>query len=123
RPGAAGASGPAVVVLKAARLFDGRGDALVRDAVVVVEGGTIKAVGRGLAVPPGAQVIDLGDTTLLPGFIDAHTHLTDQSGDNWFQDTVEGLRRSAPELALRATEYARKTLLAGFTTVRDVGAG
>src|SRR4029453_11604702 len=119
-PGASPA--PAVTVLKAARLFDGTKDAAVANGVVVVEGGRIKAVGSGLAVPAGATVIDLGDATLLPGIIDAHVHLTGESSDNWYQTTVDGLRRGVPEQAIRATEYARRTLMAGVTTVRNVGA-
>ena len=111
---------PEVTVIKAARLFDGKGDGTVAGAVVVVEGSTIKAVGG--PVPPGAKVVDLGDATLLPGFIDAHVHLTGESGDNWYKDAIEGLRRNLPEAAIRATDFARKTLLAGFTTVRNVGA-
>jgi imidazolonepropionase-like amidohydrolase len=114
---------PEVTVLRAARLFDGRGDSTSANAVVVVEGALIKAVGSGLGVPAGAKVIDLGDATLLPGFIDAHVHLTGESGENWYKDAVDGLRRNLPEQAIRSTEYARKTLLAGFTTVRNVGAG
>jgi imidazolonepropionase-like amidohydrolase len=112
-----------VTVLKAARLFDGKGEATVRDGVVIVEGRKIKAVGSGLAVPAGATVIDLGDATLLPGFIDAHTHLTGEASDNWYEEAVNDLRRSVPEKAIRATEFARRTLQAGFTTVRDVGSG
>ena len=114
---------PAVTVLKAARLFDGTRDTTVANGVVVIEGGAIKAVGSGLAVPAGATVIDLGDATLLPGIIDAHVHLTGESGDNWYRDVVDGLRRGVPEQAIRATELAQRTLLAGVTTVRNVGRG
>ncbi|MBI3931982.1 MAG: amidohydrolase family protein [Acidobacteria bacterium] len=114
---------PQVTVVKAARLFDGTRDTLVRDAVVVVEGTKIKAVGSRLPIPAGATVIDLGDATLLPGLIDTHVHLTGEATDNWYRGTVEDLRRSVAETALRAGEFARRTLAAGFTTVRDLGAG
>jgi len=112
---------PEVVVLKAARLFDGRSDTAAANGVVIVEGGKIKAAGPGLPIPAGAKVIDLGDATLLPGLIDSHTHLSMEATDNWLQGTVDGLRRAVPETAIRATAYARATLMAGFTTVRDVG--
>ncbi|HVS00379.1 MAG TPA: amidohydrolase family protein [Thermoanaerobaculia bacterium] len=114
---------PEVVVLKAARLFDGTGSSLVRNGVVIVEGTRIRAVGSGLAVPAGARVVDLGDVTLLPGLIDAHTHISGESTDNWTQGLVDNLRRAVPEVAIRSTEYARRTLMAGFTTIRDVGSG
>jgi len=120
---AVGAQQPAVVVaLRAARLFDGRSDTAIADGVVLVQGSRISAVGARLAVPAGARVVDLGDATILPGFIDAHTHLTDESSDDWNADAVAGLRRTVPEATLRAAELARRTLMAGFTTVRDVGA-
>ena len=103
-------------------MFDGRGDSTVPNAVVIVESGRITAAGSGLAVPAGARVIDLGDATLLPGFIDAHVHLTGESADDWYRAAVEGLRRTVAEKAIRATEFAHRTLMAGFTTVRNVGA-
>jgi len=114
---------PAPLVLKAARLFDGTSDTLVRNAVIVVDGKRIAALGPGAAIPPNARVIDLGDATLLPGFIDAHVHLTEESSDNWYLDFFHGVMRQPAEQALLASTYARKTLDAGFTTVRNLGAG
>jgi imidazolonepropionase-like amidohydrolase len=109
------------VVLKAARLFDGNSNAIVKPGLVVVMEGKIVVTGANAAVPAGAEVIDLGDATLLPGFIDAHTHLTDEASDDWKQDTLDGLQKTIAEQALDSTVNARKTLMAGFTTVRDVG--
>lgn len=109
------------IALKAARLFDARKGTLVQPGLVVVEGDRILQVGG--AAPAGAQVIDLGDATLLPGLIDAHTHLSFESSPSWYRDTMDLLLRSAPEQAQYAAEYARRTLDAGFTTVRDLGSG
>jgi len=113
----------APIVLNAAHLYDGKSDRLVSPAVVVVADGKITAVGSGGAIPADATIIDLGDATLLPGFIDAHTHLSHQRSPDWKQDRIDSLEESVAEQALIASEYARKTLMAGFTTVRDVGAG
>src|SRR5258707_9048667 len=112
---------PHVVVLKAARLFDGTSDNVVTNAVVIVEDNRIKSIGG--AIPAGAEVIDLGDATLLPGFIDAHVHLTSESGDNFYLQYFQDLMRHPAEQALLASTYARKTIDAGFTTVRNLGAG
>jgi imidazolonepropionase-like amidohydrolase len=117
---AAAAAEPATV-LRAARLYDGKSDAVVTPGMVVVSEGRIVAAGARVDVPAGAQVIELGDATLLPGLIDAHTHLSFESSLDWRQDQLDALKKPIPELALRATEYTRRTLLAGFTTVRDVG--
>src|SRR4030095_5749267 len=95
------------IALKAARLFSGKGDSTIRDAVVIVEGGKIKAVGSGLEIPAGARVVDLGDATLLPGVIDSPTHVCGESEDDWNAAFAAGLRRTVPEVAIRATAYAR----------------
>ena len=116
---AAFAQQPKVIALKAARMFDGISDTITRNAVIVVEGNRIKSIGG--AVPANAEVIDLGDVTLLPGFIDAHTHLTGESADNFYLAYFQNLLRQPTEQTLLATTYARKVIDAGFTTVRDLG--
>src|SRR6266700_2256325 len=109
------------IVLKAARLFDGKSKALMQNGVVIVQGDKIVNVGSNLSVPDGARVIDLGDATLSPGFMDAHTHLTlDYSGD-YNQRRLHELDLNVSEQAIKATTYARATVEAGFTTVRDLG--
>ncbi len=108
-------------VLKAAAMFDGKSDTLVTPGLVVVTGGRIAAVGQAAAIPAGAEVIDLGDATLLPGFIDAHTHLTFPYSDDYNREELENLQKTVAERALDASVNARVTLMAGFTTVRDVG--
>jgi imidazolonepropionase-like amidohydrolase len=107
--------------LKAARLFDGKANSLVTPAVIVITGNKIVAAGSSAQIPAGAEVIDLGDATLLPGFIDAHTHLTMMNSDDWKQRELDTLQKPIAEQALDATANARITLMAGFTTVRDVG--
>jgi imidazolonepropionase-like amidohydrolase len=108
-------------VLKAARLFDGKSNAIVKPGLVVVTGGKIVGVGAAAAIPEGAETIDLGDATLLPGFIDAHTHLTMNYREDYTKAMLDGLQKPIPEKAIEATVNARITLMAGFTTVRDVG--
>ena len=109
-----------VYALKAARLFDGVGNAALEPGLIVVSDGKIVSISNRTA-PAGATVIDLGDATLLPGFIDAHTHLSDEFNANYDGATLLSLQRPVAETAIRATANARKTLLAGFTTVRDLG--
>jgi imidazolonepropionase-like amidohydrolase len=112
---------PGTTVLKAARVFTSTSARPLAPGMVIVEGDHITQVGQSLAVPPGAQVIDLGDATLLPGFIDAHVHLAMEMSDDWYRDFYQSALRFPAEQALYAAKYARVTLEAGFTTVRDVG--
>ncbi|HXN00137.1 MAG TPA: amidohydrolase family protein [Candidatus Dormibacteraeota bacterium] len=108
-------------VLKAARMFDGKANAATTPGLVVVRNGKIIGVGSGAALPEGAEVLDLGDATLLPGFIDAHTHLTFMYAEDWNKAQLDELQKTIPERTLDATANAKVTLMAGFTTVRDVG--
>lgn len=115
------ASPEAPIVLKAAHLFDSVSGKLVDHGVVVIAGTKIQDVGADAKIPDNATVIDLGEATLLPGFIDAHVHLSGQSSDNWYKDFFNGTMRFPAEQALYGAHYAKITLEAGFTTVRDVG--
>jgi len=112
-----------MIALKAARLWDGKSDRVVSPGVVVVADGKIKAAGASVVIPAGAEVMELGDATLLPGFMDAHTHLTFDYDEDWQRGQMSRLRKNVAEQALDSAEIARKTLWAGFTTVRNVGAG
>lgn len=105
-------------VVRAARMIDIVKGEVVKPAVVVIAGGQIRSIGSS-GVPAGARTLDLGDVTLLPGLIDVHTHLTGDLKGDWVTRPVRELPADA---ALRGVSYARETLLAGFTTVRDVGA-
>jgi imidazolonepropionase-like amidohydrolase len=109
-----------IYALKAPRLFDSAAGRIVQPGLVIVADGKVQSVG-GSSIPAGAIVIDLKDATLLPGFIDAHTHLTYEFDPDYDGSRLRDLERTIPEQAIRATENARKTLMAGFTTVRDVG--
>ncbi len=112
---------PRPIVLRAAHLFDAVSGKLIDNGVIVIDGGKIKAVGNQATLPLNARVIDLGDATLLPGFIDAHVHMSGEAGDDWYKDFFDGIMRFPAEQALHGAHYAKLTLEAGVTTVRDVG--
>ena len=114
------------IAIHAARLIDGRGEPPISNAIVLVQGGKIAGVGSGLRIPPDATVIQLGDSTLLPGFIDVHTHLlSEMEGKDLRNQDLEALRivatQSTAERALLGAKLGREDLEAGITTVRDVG--
>lgn len=107
------------IVLKAARMFDGH--EMRTPGLVVVSGARILGVGPGAPTPAGAPIIDFGDATLSPGFIDAHTHLSYRYNADYRQKELDSLQQTVPEQTLRATENLKKTLAAGITAARDVG--
>lgn len=110
----------APTVVTADRLFDAERGRITSPAVVVVDDGRIVDVNPAV-LPAGAEQVDLGDMTLLPGLLDMHTHITSDyfTGDNWVTTPV---MESAPDWAIRGVVFADRTLQAGFTTVRDLGA-
>ncbi|MEY2479974.1 MAG: hypothetical protein QOI04_901 [Verrucomicrobiota bacterium] len=110
-----------VIALKAARMFDGKSKTLVSNAIVIVQGDKILDVGANVSIPTDAKVVDLGDATLSPGFMDAHTHLTLDFTGNFNEKRLKELQTNVSEMALLAIPNARATLEAGFTTVRDLG--
>ena len=109
-----------VTVVRAGRLVEPDSGTVLTDQIIVVANGKIQAVGKGLAVPPGAKLIDLSDKTVLPGLIDCHTHLADGNGIG-NRDPFNVLKKTASRVVLESVPNASVTLLSGFTTVRDVG--
>ncbi|KAA9131466.1 amidohydrolase family protein [Marinihelvus fidelis] len=109
-----------VQAITAQRLFEPERGRVTGPVTVLVEDGSITAVNPA-RIPDGAERIDLGDMTLLPGLLDMHTHITGDyfTGDNWVTTPV---METAPDWAIRGVVFADKTLQAGFTTVRDLGA-
>jgi imidazolonepropionase-like amidohydrolase len=107
-----------VTVVRVGRLIDPDSGTVLTNQVILIAGGKIQAVGRALALPADAKVIDLSDKTVLPGLIDCHTHVADGKSDG---EPFNVLRKTASQIALESIPNARAMLLSGFTTVRDVG--
>ena len=110
---------PEVTAIRAGRLVDVESGVVRRDQLIVIRGDRIEAIQPGATHPPaGAKLIDLSRYTVLPGLIDCHAHLI---GDLTDTDALLPLQRSGAQEAFSGVRNARSTLLAGFTTVRDVG--
>lgn len=106
-----------VTVIKAGKLIDTENGKVLTNQMILIENDIIKAVGANLTIPTGAKVIDLSNATVMPGFIDTHTHITGDADENYY----DMFRKSFVDNAVTAHLNARKTLDAGFTTIRDVG--
>jgi imidazolonepropionase-like amidohydrolase len=105
------------IVLHAARLLDIESGNIISPGEVLIQGDRIAAVGATVTHPAGAQIIDLGDTTLLPGLIDAHVHLFLHPG----AEDLQTVQESVPQRTILATLAARDDLMGGFTAERDMG--
>jgi imidazolonepropionase-like amidohydrolase len=108
---------PHPIVLHAARLLDVKSGRIVKPGEVLVQGERIVEVGASVKHPPGAEVIDLGDRTLMPGLIDAHVHLFLHPG----AEDLQTVQESVPQRTIMALLAARDDLMAGFTAERDMG--
>lgn len=107
-----------ITVIKAGKLIDTEKGEVLTNQVIIIDSNIITAVGAGLSIPKNAKVIDLSNATVLPGLIDCHTHLTSFPSGDYYADIF---RKTPIDYAILAPTYARKTLMAGFTGVRDVG--
>jgi len=105
------------IVLRAARLLDVESGRITTPGEILIQADEIKEVGAKVSRPAGAEIIDLGDTTLLPGLIDAHVHLFLHPG----AEDLQTVQESVPQRTIMATLAARDDLLAGFTAERDMG--
>jgi len=106
-----------VVAIRAGKLIDVETGRVLTNQIILIKDKRIEAVGENIAIPAGVKLIDLSKMTVLPGLVDCHTHLADPDD----AEPLNVLRKTAAETVLEAIPHARITLLAGFTTVRDVG--
>ena len=108
-----------ITAIKAGKLIDVENGKTLLNQTILVSHDTIIAMGSNVTIPKNANIIDLSSYTVLPGLIDCHTHITGQPGGDYYADIF---RKTSVDVAVTAHIYAKRTLEAGFTTVRDLGA-
>jgi imidazolonepropionase-like amidohydrolase len=113
------AQAPKITVVKAGRMLDALGGRVLEKQIIIIENGLVKAVGSDLPLPANAEIVDLSNAFVMPGLIDAHVHITSESGGNYFDNIF---RRSFVDDAITAHLNTKVTLEAGFTSVRNLGA-
>jgi imidazolonepropionase-like amidohydrolase len=104
--------------LQCENAFDARTGKMLGATTIIVDDARIKVIESGRAAPAGARIVELNGMTCLPGLIDMHTHITSETSPRGYE---EGFRLNPADYALRGTTYAQRTLLAGFTTIRNLG--
>ncbi len=109
---------PEVTIIKAGRLIDSETGKVLLNQMILIEGDVIKEIGPNVTVTGSAKVIDLSNSTVMPGFIDTHVHIAGESDGNYY-DVI--FRQTFVDAAITAHIYAKRTLDAGFTSARDVG--
>lgn len=107
-----------IKAIKAGMLIDVVAGTVLKNQVILIENNLITEIGNNISIPKDAEIIDLSNSTVIPGLIDCHTHMSAEPSDDYYGDVF---RKTSIDYAVRAPIYAKRTLQAGFTTCRDMG--